>query len=183
MQISGTKKLIRESFFKLLGVKKDIDDVTVSEIIKIAGTSRQTFYYHFQDIYDLLTWIIEIGFEELINGMAGKDICRHEIESLFSYLDEYKVLIYKCLQSSRRDFIEETIEQNITKYLANYYAICGLGKNLSAEDLDFANEFYSRAVTSMCIKYVSGKYSKISTPALIDKVERLVAREMLCLKQ
>ena len=59
MQKDVTKNMIKDSFLKLLNRSNDIDKITVSSIIKQAKISRQTFYYHFQDIYDLREWIIK----------------------------------------------------------------------------------------------------------------------------
>lgn len=37
--------------------KKTLDKITIKEITDDCGIKRQTFYYHFQDIYDLLEWV------------------------------------------------------------------------------------------------------------------------------
>ena len=34
-----------------------LDDISVLEISKKCGVSRKTFYYHYHDIYDLLTQV------------------------------------------------------------------------------------------------------------------------------
>ena len=182
MQPLGTKKLIRDSFYKLLATSEDIDSISVSKIIKEAGISRPTFYYHFQDIYALQAWIIKTSFAEMIEKMARDKICRCEVEAFFDYLDQYRVLIYKCLQSSRWEIVEDIIEQNIFVYIYNFLALNSLGKNLPQEDFDFTIEFYSRAVANMCIKYVSGRYSKIGRDSVIDMVNRLIEREISTLK-
>ena len=37
--------------------KESLDEITVKRLSDMCGIKRQTFYYHFRDIYDLLTWI------------------------------------------------------------------------------------------------------------------------------
>ena len=51
-----TKKAIAASVIRLLE-KKPIDKITIREITDDCGMTRNTFYYHFQDIYDLCSWI------------------------------------------------------------------------------------------------------------------------------
>lgn len=51
-----TKHLIAESM-KELCREKSFDKVSVGEIASRSNVNRQTFYYHFQDKYDLLKWI------------------------------------------------------------------------------------------------------------------------------
>ncbi len=37
--------------------KKELSKITITNITEECGVNRQTFYYHFKDIYDLLEWI------------------------------------------------------------------------------------------------------------------------------
>ena len=54
----NTKKLIANSLKKAMKVKP-LSKITVSELIRDCGINRNTFYYHFDDIYDLLHWMLE----------------------------------------------------------------------------------------------------------------------------
>ena len=49
------KKIIAETFLKMIQ-HKNIDKITVKALIEECHISRQTFYYHFQDIMDVLEW-------------------------------------------------------------------------------------------------------------------------------
>lgn len=59
-QISSfnTKMTLATSLKKLMR-QKPLSKVTVSEIIADCGLNRNTFYYHFEDIYALLKWTLE----------------------------------------------------------------------------------------------------------------------------
>lgn len=37
--------------------KKDLQKISVADIVENCGINRQTFYYHFKDKYDLVNWI------------------------------------------------------------------------------------------------------------------------------
>ncbi len=52
MQENYTKQDIIDAFIKL-SENKSFDKITISELAKICGISRQTFYYHFQDVMDV----------------------------------------------------------------------------------------------------------------------------------
>ena len=68
-----TQKALGDALIKLLS-KKPLSRITVNDIVEECGLARQTFYYHFRDIYDLLEWTIETGAseelkkEECLNG-------------------------------------------------------------------------------------------------------------------
>ena len=44
-----TSKAIEESFIRLLN-ERPLDKITIKDIVDDCGISRNTFYYHFQDI-------------------------------------------------------------------------------------------------------------------------------------
>ena len=52
-----TRKLIMDAFMELSG-KKEFKDITVKDITAEAMINRATFYYHFEDIYDLLEKVL-----------------------------------------------------------------------------------------------------------------------------
>lgn len=52
-RVVRTRKLIMDSFMELSG-KKEFKDITIKDITAEAMINRATFYYHFEDIYDLL---------------------------------------------------------------------------------------------------------------------------------
>lgn len=49
------KRIIAEHFDALVR-QRGIDKVTVTAVIEDCGISRQTFYYHFQDLMDVVEW-------------------------------------------------------------------------------------------------------------------------------
>ena len=48
-----TEKTIMDAFLTLLN-QYPLDKICVKDIVSACGISRNTFYYHYQDIYDLL---------------------------------------------------------------------------------------------------------------------------------
>ena len=48
-----TKRALAQSLKRLMA-RKPLSKITISDITEDCGISRMTFYYHFQDIYDLI---------------------------------------------------------------------------------------------------------------------------------
>ncbi len=44
---------------KKLLAQKPLSKITIADITEDCGMNRMTFYYHFQDIYDLIDWICQ----------------------------------------------------------------------------------------------------------------------------
>ena len=64
-----TKKAIIDSFLKLLN-EKSFDKITVKSIVEDCGVNRKTFYYYFEDIYDLAEQIFENEIKNLSQLMS-----------------------------------------------------------------------------------------------------------------
>ena len=61
------KAVIADTFTEMLN-KEDIDKITVTKLIGECHISRQTFYYHFKDIMDVLDWAFRRATEELVKS-------------------------------------------------------------------------------------------------------------------
>lgn len=55
---TSTKESLGNALKKMLTIKP-IDKITVKDLVEECGVNRQTFYYHFDDVYDLLEWVFE----------------------------------------------------------------------------------------------------------------------------
>jgi Transcriptional regulator len=55
-RIRKTKKVLKESLAILL-LRKNINNITIKELVDLADVNRGTFYLHYRDIYDMLAQI------------------------------------------------------------------------------------------------------------------------------
>ena len=55
-----TKHLLAESLQELM-VTTPLEKISVNDIVDHAGVGRNTFYYHFEDKYDLVNWYFQSG--------------------------------------------------------------------------------------------------------------------------
>jgi AcrR family transcriptional regulator len=77
-----TKKAIMETFLSLLD-EKELDKITVKEITTKCHINRNTFYYHFIDIYDLLNQILKLESSKVIESCNNEEISNQKfIESI-----------------------------------------------------------------------------------------------------
>lgn len=63
----ATKRKIADCV-KVLMRRKEISKITIQDIMDATRMSRQSFYYHFKDIYDVLEWIGLNDFKEQLVG-------------------------------------------------------------------------------------------------------------------
>ena len=118
-----TKQKIAECFIGLVK-RSDFEKVTVAAICDACGISRQSFYYHFRDKYDLVSWIHARDYDEeelrkgLDPGTGLKDMDRWRM--LCSYYDanrDYYRKVFRYMgQNSLMDHLYRTGREMLTDY-------------------------------------------------------------------
>ena len=100
-----TKKALAQSL-KELGSIKILDKITVADITNHCGVNRQTFYYHFQDIPDLICYIMEQGSKELLENCLAQPTLEDKIRYLLSVALNARPLIQRTIPSSYQSELE-----------------------------------------------------------------------------
>ena len=100
-----TKKALAQSL-KELGAVKILDKITVADITDRCGVNRQTFYYHFNDKYELLSWIYNQDlFIPLTEDLTFENWVEKLVE-LFKYMKQQKSFFMNTIKSSNNFFAE-----------------------------------------------------------------------------
>ena len=86
MPESNITKRVLASTLKELVTARPFEKVSVSDICDACGVSRKTFYYHFQDKYELLEWIIMTELLEPIRPLIQNGMVDQALVLLFSSL-------------------------------------------------------------------------------------------------
>lgn len=102
-RLAPSTKLALANALKKLLQKKFLDDITVKELVEECEVNRQTFYYHFQDIYDLLRWFLE---HETSEAAAGGGLLQDALRAAFRYVQDNHLAIYHVYRSSGRDHLD-----------------------------------------------------------------------------
>ena len=68
-----TKEIIAKTFTELLD-EKPMSKITVKDIVERCGVNRNTFYYHFKDIPDVVEFILKKKWDEILELDADEII-------------------------------------------------------------------------------------------------------------
>lgn len=78
-----TKTNLTDAIHSLV-LKKPLSKITIGELSSEARVNRQTFYYHFHDLVDLLAYVAREEIDDLVNnedfGYVFEDDLRHILE-------------------------------------------------------------------------------------------------------
>lgn len=96
-----TKKAIAQCL-KNLAAEKSFLKISIGDITAACGLNRQTFYYHFQDKYELLDWIYyEECFVPILDGITF-DNWHLRIKQLLDTLKKEKVFYSNVIKNAGR---------------------------------------------------------------------------------
>lgn len=128
MQESRTKTQLDRALRTLLR-EKSPDQIRVRELTELCGIRRQSFYYHFTDVFDLLNWSVERTGEELA---ARQDSCltwQQAFRDLLGYLSEnraYCLAVRSALgRAGLRKLLGGPVERMLGNASAYYRRRCG----------------------------------------------------------
>ena len=82
---SNTKEALGNALKQMLAVKP-IERITVKDLVDICSVNRQTFYYHFDDVYDLLEWVFEEDANKVLPSEVSFSHWREDVLLFFKYL-------------------------------------------------------------------------------------------------
>ena len=149
-----TKQALASSLCKLLE-QRPISQVTVKDITQDCGFNRQTFYYHFQDIYDLFFW--SLG-RELRQYIESKRIDQTDmsayLRALFDYFRKNERRFRHGYDPINRVQYETIFAERIGPLLAARLRTYPEAETVAAEDIDFLASFYTLSISGLIIKWI-----------------------------
>ena len=101
-----TKKAIIMSFMRLLD-EKPLKQITVKDIVDDCGINRNTFYYHFKDIPDLIETILEEDSRQVLMSNPDIDNVEDCINIVIDQMLKNRKAVLHIYRSANRDFFEQ----------------------------------------------------------------------------
>lgn len=144
-----------------LAEQKSLKKITVNDIVKACGITRNTFYYYFHDIYDVLDQCLS---EELnkLHGCAHEEY-DHAIFDLIEYVCMYK----KVWRNLYKTVGQENLQRNIMRkvhVLFKDYISSQATVTPSNEDMEIICAFFEEALFGVLVRWLDGDPASISTP-------------------
>lgn len=107
-RIRRTKKLLRQALTRLMQ-QKDIQSITVTDVVRAADINRGTFYAHYRDVYDLRERIEQemiSDFRAMIEDIHPDEVntsLRPVISRAADYLEENREVVTAFMRTSGPD--------------------------------------------------------------------------------
>ena len=156
---------------------RSADKITVKDLVEECGISRQTFYYHFRDITDVMEWAAQQAGQRVLAESLQAASPQEALGRFVSFTVESWPLIRRMLASQRRDAMERIMLQSVRGYLQDLMERRQGGPALSREDWEAMLDFYACGVTGLLLKHCGRR--DLDQAQLADQICRLLSEQML----
>lgn len=146
--LDATKQKIGQSLLDILE-SKPFDKITVLEIMNNCGMTRQTFYNHFLDIYDLMFWKFK---EDIKEGYFIMFENGDFIESFSNGMDkmrQHKNFYKGIINIKGQNDFESCFFDTLMSYTITY-----IKKKKITPEISFALNLYWKGVTFLITKWI-----------------------------
>lgn len=146
-----TKKALAQSL-KELGVTKILDKITVADITDHCGVNRQTFYYHFNDKYELLSWIYNQDLFIPLTQDLTIENWGEKLIGLFKYMKQQKAFFMNTIKSSN-NFFAEYSNKIFAELFVKAIAELDLYQHLDDKEKDIYARFFAYGLTGVIVDW------------------------------
>ena len=158
-RIVKTKKQLLQAFKELLLLYDDFMNITVKELCDKAGVSRKTFYFHFNQVDELLSIVEDEYIKDFYERTKDFDYFQDLEKIVEAYFDlNESVPLYKKIATSSVYFYnKEFFRKKAISYFASNGKIL-INDKLSATAKDFLFYYYDLTMYTMYKRWVIKKY-------------------------
>lgn len=157
----NTKRLMADSLKKAMKTKP-LSKITVTEIVKDCGINRNTFYYHFQDIYELLKWMLE---EEAIETMKHYDLLADSEEAInfiMDYVEKNDHILNCAYNTIGNTEMKRFFYTNFIELVKSVIEQCAQESHVTLEPnfKQFLCRFYTEALAGLLIEWMQNRETR-----------------------
>ena len=150
---SSTKESLAAALKQMMNVKP-IGKITVKDLVEICGVNRQTFYYHFDDVYDLLEWVFEEDANRFLPQKVVYEHWREDIMIYLDYLQENSTFALNVYNSNSRLYMLRYLEEKMEGCIRSFAEIVSEGQNIDRQDFEFVVKFYSKCAIGLISQWM-----------------------------
>lgn len=150
---TSTKEALGIALKQMMAVKP-INKITVKDLVGICNVNRQTFYYHFDDVYDLLEWVFEEDANRILPSEVKYETWQQDVMKFFDYLYENKAFAMNVYNSNSRIGILKYLTDRIQTCVYGFCIIVSEGRNIDRQDFEFVVKLFSNAIVGLISRWM-----------------------------
>lgn len=149
----ATKRKIADCVKRLMR-RQDISKITIQDVMDETGMSRQSFYYHFKDIYDVLEWIVQKDFKEPISDTEYESM-EDWVCDLFRMIDKERSFYEKIVSEVEWPRIIRNIKVSLKEQMMEIFALDeSHAKRCQTEEWNSCMDIFSTSFGYYILDYI-----------------------------
>ena len=169
-----TKKMMVDALEELLQ-SKGIDKITVLDITKKCGINRQTFYYHFHDIYEPAEGISKSYTEEVLGKNVSIDKWDDAVLNVAEFILKKKKLVLSLMKTVGHHYITNFLFDYIKPYIKNIVETIPEGKDVDEKYADFISNYYTITFSGLLIEWLANELYKTTPPQELVRLLKITS--------
>ena len=139
-----TERAMAQALSKLLETRT-LDKITIRDITDECGLTRNTFYYHFHDVYELMGWFFKQKTDEIMNQYRIESDWEGGLEATLEYLYQHRQMMIHIHESISEDLLLRFINDVMLRHAEVIVAQQAKGQKHSEKAIAIAAELYMNA--------------------------------------
>ena len=170
--MANMRKIFANTVIDMLSTKS-LSTITVTDIVNQCGVSRQSFYYYFDDIYDLIEWIFTQETEEALNEYSDIDSWQTGYIRIMRWAQKNKHLIMNTYRSIQREYIEAFMYRVLYQYIIKVVETEAQNLLVTEEQCASVAKFYTLAINAISLEWIRTGMDE-SPEAVAEKVNFMI---------
>lgn len=129
---TNTKEVFVDTYLELIK-EKEITKISIIDLTEKSQSSRQTFYYYFKNIDDLIKWAFENETEKACNKLVSGESWPIASEHYITVLEKIGCMIRYAKETSKAAYIYELLSKSVEKFIREYVHIATENENKVTE--------------------------------------------------
>lgn len=148
---SNTKEKIAQAL-KILIARKSFHKITINDISGECGMTRENFYYHFRDKYDIVNWII---LKEIIDPLSEIEDFESWLKELIFAIDKDRGVYKRLASGVGKDMVKENLYPLVERRIRHLVdrSLDSSIWYMRKEKIDFATSYFTNAFVEFVLNH------------------------------
>jgi AcrR family transcriptional regulator len=166
------KSALQTAFVELLN-QRPFDKITVVDIVRLAGVSRNTFYYWYSDTYALLDDLFFTQTQQILQDDRSFDSWLDGFRHAMQFVGDNRRAVYHIYHSIGRDRLEQFLYQVTRSDITSAVTQMSAGLKVKPADICDLSAFYTAALIGLAVRWLDGGM-KEDPDAYLSNMEKLL---------
>lgn len=153
---------------------KPLEKIAIRELTEKAGVNRQTFYYHFEDIFDLVKWVLQEAAVKLLAAHEGALFWQEGLLQLLQLIDEHRQFCVGILNSLGRSHLQRFLFADLSALIHTVIESFSNKDYAKAEYVDFLTHFFTVSLGAIVESWLRGEMD-MTAEELVAYVDETIA--------